>query len=433
MNLSEEQILLLAPDEPSRRAGRELANGSKWLSKGKSDRALWGECQGSGSKPYQTQIDTESIAFKCSCPSRKFPCKHGLGLLLSYAKNTTGFISTAPPSWVSEWISKRTEKEEKKSEIKEKPIDEAAQAKRLQARQSKVEDGIAELNTWLKDIIRNGIISLPEKSPSFFENISRRMIDAQAPGLAVMVRNLGESGFYSDKWASRFVEQVARIYMITQGYKNLNTLSPFLQQDIKTSIGFTQNQDELKEPNGLMDTWLILGKEISEADSVLTEKFWLYGTTNNRYALVLNFSVRGQGGALTLTPGSYIEAELVFFPSELPLRALIKRQISSPAVTGYKSIEGWNALAEIEADLNSLVPFRTERPFILHSIRTVKYNNQWWLQDSSNNIMKIKPDFAGIWKLLSITGGEPKDMAVLGLEEQFSPLGIWTDGQYEII
>jgi uncharacterized Zn finger protein len=60
--------------------------------------------------PYQTQIDLTNTAFKCSCPSRKFPCKHGLGLLFWLPKN--GEISSAieEPSWVSEWMNKRSAK-----------------------------------------------------------------------------------------------------------------------------------------------------------------------------------------------------------------------------------------------------------------------------------------------------------------------------------
>lgn len=105
---------------------KELANSSKWVTKGFSEQAIWGECQGSGSKPYQTQIDLSNIAFKCSCPSRKFPCKHGLSLLLLYARQQQSFTSTEVPAWVAEWICKRSEKEEKKAEKKDKPVDEAA-------------------------------------------------------------------------------------------------------------------------------------------------------------------------------------------------------------------------------------------------------------------------------------------------------------------
>ena len=101
MNLSDEQVLAMAPDDSSRKSGKDLANPAKWVSKGIGEHALWGECQGSGSKPYQTQIDTGNMAFKCSCPSRKFPCKHGLGLLLLYSRQPGSFDTQTPPAWVS--------------------------------------------------------------------------------------------------------------------------------------------------------------------------------------------------------------------------------------------------------------------------------------------------------------------------------------------
>ena len=85
LNLTEEQIIQLAPDAASVKAGKGLATRAKWVLLEHSDRAIWGHCQGSGKTPYQTVIDIKNVAFKCSCPSRKFPCKHGLGLLFLYA------------------------------------------------------------------------------------------------------------------------------------------------------------------------------------------------------------------------------------------------------------------------------------------------------------------------------------------------------------
>ena len=66
---------------------------------GATDAALWGLCQGSGSKPYQTAIDLTEPAFKCSCPSRKFPCKHALGLMLLFAQDAGRLSEPAPPEW----------------------------------------------------------------------------------------------------------------------------------------------------------------------------------------------------------------------------------------------------------------------------------------------------------------------------------------------
>jgi hypothetical protein len=77
-----EEVLRLAPDASSAESAQGLAQVRKWASLGADAEAVWGECQGSDAKPYQVQIALAEPAFKCSCPSRKFPCKHGLGLLL---------------------------------------------------------------------------------------------------------------------------------------------------------------------------------------------------------------------------------------------------------------------------------------------------------------------------------------------------------------
>lgn len=433
MNLTEDQILSLAPDESSKKSGKDLANPSKWVSKGVNDQALWGECQGSGSKPYQTQIDINNIAFKCTCPSRKFPCKHGLGLLLLYARNKKDFTNTTAPDWVSEWISKRAQKEEKKAAApaaEDKPVDEAAQAKRLQARQQKVADGIHELQLWIKDIVRNGILDMPQKGFPWFENIGKRMVDAQAPGLAGMVRALGETNFFEDGWQTTFLDQLLSIYIVTEGYKNSGNLDAVLQQDVRTIVGFAQSQDELKEQTGVTDTWLVLAKYSTEVEHLTTERNWLYGTTTNQYALVLQFIMRGHAAQLTFSPGIFVQAELVFYPSVSPVRALVKRQITTNSKSNFTAFSNWQQVAESETALTSRFPVRADRPYIIEKLKPVQYNNQWWLQDSAQNLMQLKNECNYIWKLLSLSGGAALDMAVIGREHRYEPVGVWYNDMY---
>ena len=433
LQLSEDQILTLAPDEASRKSGKDLANPSKWVSKGANEQALWGEAQGSGSKPYQTQIDLINIAFKCSCPSRKFPCKHGLGLMLFYSRQQIAFTDNATPAWVNDWLSKRTEKDEKKTTKEEKPVDEAAQAKRQQARQNKVADGIEELRLWMKDIVRNGILNIPEKGFAYFENMAKRMVDAQSPGLANMIRILGESNFYAEGWQRRFLDQLAAIYLITVGYSNSDSLDVILQQDIKTWIGFTQNQEELKAQTGITDTWLILSKQTFEVDNITTERNWLFGTTSNKYALVLQFIVRGQGGVHTFTPGMFTQAELVFYPSVAPLRAIVKRQIATNAVNSFATFHNWQEVSETETLLSSIMPVRSDRPFIIQQLKPVQYNNQWWLQDAEQKMMQLKNEYKTIWKILSLSGGDAMNMVVIGKEDKYEPVGVWYKNEYKIL
>jgi hypothetical protein len=166
-----------------------------------------------------------------------------------------GFPDTREPAWVEEWISKRTEKQAEKAEKPGKPVDETAQAKRQQVRKEKVRDGMEELLLWIKDIVRNGIIGIPEKGNGWFENMARRMIDAQAPGLAGMIRSLGNTPFYKEGWQTDFMDQLVCIYLVIQGYKNTLSIDEFLRADVHSMVGFTQDQEELKEQKGITDTW----------------------------------------------------------------------------------------------------------------------------------------------------------------------------------
>jgi len=433
--LTEDQILSLAPDEASKKAGRDLANPAKWVSKGINEQALWGECQGSGSKPYQTQVDLTAIAFKCSCPSRKFPCKHGLGLLLLRARQPGLFSTSTMPQWVNDWISKRSEKEEKKVEKADKPVDEAAQAKRQQAREQKVGAGIAELLVWIKDIVRNGILSLPEKGAAYWENMSRRMVDAQATGLAAMIKNLGATNFWNEGWQSGFMDKLLQLYLVAESYRHIPNINELLQQDVRSAIGFTTNQEELKQQTGTKDTWLVLGKDSREEQQLTIEQNWRYGLNTNQYALILQFNAKGQVSTLSLTQGMYIDAELVYFPSSVPYRAIVKnhttaRRPENQATQGFK---GWQEIAEQETLLNSRLPFRNEMPFVVSSLKPVLYQNQWWLQDNDGCLCKITADFKNIWQLMAITGGEPVTMSIIGKENEYRPIGAWFNNNYQSV
>jgi len=82
-----DRVLALAPDASSRQAAARLAGLSQWSGTGAAGDVVWGLCAGSGKNPYQTILDLTGPAYKCSCPSRKFPCKHALALLLNWAND----------------------------------------------------------------------------------------------------------------------------------------------------------------------------------------------------------------------------------------------------------------------------------------------------------------------------------------------------------
>lgn len=98
--LTKESVLLLAPDSKSVKAAEGLATTTMWTDLGKAGSVLWGLCKGSGSQPYQTQVDTSKPRLECNCPSRKRPCKHALALALLYAESPDVLTGATVPGWV---------------------------------------------------------------------------------------------------------------------------------------------------------------------------------------------------------------------------------------------------------------------------------------------------------------------------------------------
>ena len=108
-----------------------------------SERAVWGLCQGSGKQPYQTTVDLSGPAYKCSCPSRKFPCKHAVGLLLLWA---TGEVRPAEePEWVTAWVDQRAARAERPERKPGEVADPLAAQQRASRRADRVSAGMAEL------------------------------------------------------------------------------------------------------------------------------------------------------------------------------------------------------------------------------------------------------------------------------------------------
>src|SRR5215470_5293527 len=178
MSWTTEQVLALAPDPSSAKAGRELASERRWVSLGRSETALWGECKGSAAQPYRTQIDLQEPAFKCSCPSRKFPCKHALGLFVIYAASAPALAQSEPPGWVQAWVADRQARAEKAAKPKQPaapqdPAKAAAQAaQRAERRNARAMQGVDELNLWLHDMLCEGLAELPRRPQAFWGTIA---------------------------------------------------------------------------------------------------------------------------------------------------------------------------------------------------------------------------------------------------------------------
>jgi hypothetical protein len=437
-----DQILALAPDEASAKAGRGLANTRKWLTLGRNERALWGECQGSGKTPYQVEIDLNEPAFKCTCPSRKFPCKHGLGLFLLFASQSSAFTEKAAPAWVAEWLVKRDQlsqrKQAKAAETAESGADptrqakkQATQSKRAVDRQARVAAGLAELELWLRDLLRQGLAAVQTQPPLYWDNMAARLVDAQAPGLARWLHDMSAIPRSGEGWTERLLARLGLLYLLLAGFKQIEKLPAPVQADIRTVIGWTTKEEELAPQPGLPDTWLVLGQYSYEEERLRVQRTWLWGQSRSQPALALDFAFKNQPLDLTLVPGRELEAELVFYPSNYPLRALVKNRLASShqltSLPAQPTIETC-LLAYTEALARQ--PWLELFPVSLASVNIIKNYTNWYVRDEAGRLLPLSPHFKQGWRLLALSAGQP--LALFGeWDGRFLlPLSVWVEGRF---
>src|SRR5215470_15956422 len=413
MSLSLEQVLALAPDASSAAAGRKLGTTAPWQNLGGNDDAYWGQCKGSAL--YQVRVARADFAAKCTCPSRKLPCKHTLGLLVLAATNPASLTGTQPPEWVMEWLVRRGESAARKTARQERaaeaePSDAAAQERRAAKRADRVLQGLDALDLWLNDLMRNGLASVEAQGPSFWTQQAARMVDAQAPGIAARLRRIADLP-RTEGWTERLLAELGRLGLLTHAFRRLDQLDPPLQEDLRQFIGWTAEQDEiLRTGETVADRWAVIGQSLEEEERLKVQRNWLVGAATGRQALVLQFAVGGAPFATMLLPGTVFEGDLVFYPSALPLRALIRERRGHPqpldrlhAATSIEGLlEGWSgALARL--------PWIDRYPALLQAVVPVPDGGSpWRLRDAAGAQLPLTR--GDHWLLLALSGGHPVDV-----------------------
>lgn len=368
MSLTLETIQTLAPDQASYDAAKKLLKPAKWSAHGGSTslNLIWANCQGSGSNPYYTVVDVGDHGYKCSCPSRKFPCKHALALMLMYVNDASQFADTTPPTWVSDWLGRRrktskateTVDENKKTkptisdipitdneptlspeELAKKQATQAKRAEKLKAEtDSAILTGLIEFEQWLQDQLRMGFGAFIDNASSKCRQISARLNDAKASSFASRIDDIPAKLANCPKSEQMhfLVQEFGRLALLSQAFQ-INLDDP----DARRAITSSENKEKILEnpdPLKYKGVWQNIG-EISDVrkDGLISYATWLVhltdvkqtkaNQTTPQFALLLDYQHPSAGKRQTgIGFGNYMLGELCFYPSRMPLRGFFLHQ-----------------------------------------------------------------------------------------------------------
>lgn len=185
ISIDESYVESSAPNTDAAKNGRAL------LAKGKlsplhidaDETIIFGKCAGSGKLPYEVSCDFARAGqptYRCSCPSRQFPCKHCIGLMFAYVLKKSSFKTAEVPEHLAEKREKLAARAEKKTEEAEKPktVNKTALAKKIRSQL----DGLDLLEKLTLELARIGIGNMNAKLAREIEEKVKLLGNAYLPG-----------------------------------------------------------------------------------------------------------------------------------------------------------------------------------------------------------------------------------------------------------
>ncbi len=172
--ITKDYIEKFAPDSSTIKNAQSLVKKGSFQNHGKNteDTLYFAECKGSGKTAYKVSADflkENQPLFRCSCPSRKLPCKHSIALLFEILE-----AKEFPVAEIPEDLARKREKQVKKIEKAEAQKDEPKKPKKINksARVKKMQkqlQGLELVETFLNELLTTGIENIDKKSNADFQ------------------------------------------------------------------------------------------------------------------------------------------------------------------------------------------------------------------------------------------------------------------------
>ena len=188
MSLTEQSILLLAPNPAAAENGRKLSKKGSFSAHHKTaDQTLyWAECAGSGKNPYRVSADftgPEAPVCRCSCPSRQFPCKHALGLLFEILGQKPFETADIPQDIVDKRAKQAARAAKKESAAaapaKTKKPNASAQKKKLDKQLA----GLDMAEKMVSELLTAGVGTLAGSSAQSYDKLAKDLGSSYLTGL----------------------------------------------------------------------------------------------------------------------------------------------------------------------------------------------------------------------------------------------------------
>jgi hypothetical protein len=482
-----EQVLLLAPDRAAAAAAPEAADPARWSAAGSDDRAVWGQYLAGAAEPYDVVVDLTGPAFRCSCPSRKVPCKHALGLLLLVAQDLV------PPArrlrFADEWLLRRERHPASPpadaaddpladdplvadpsaaddvatpavaGEVRVDPAgrgtesiavaaddvgsslgpcaDTATRERRRGERAERMRAGLRDLDRWVADCVRRGLADPELARPETWELVAARLVDAQCGSLANRVRRIATRVGQHARWHDDVLEELAVLHVLAQGALRTGDLERGgaagaldLVDGVHVATGLTVAKDDVLAGVPSTTVWHVVGESRTREDRITVHRTWLGAIPDEgpiTWAMLLAFGTVAQEVRSEHVVGTSLHADLHWYPGATPMRALVGAHHDEPRAAGVPRAGTLAEAFDAVGDTLAREPWMERVPMLAAVVPRPLGDGRWVLADHTG-AATIAPEFWRRAELVSVSGGRPVVVMAEWTADGVLPLTVWSDG-----
>ncbi|NQX58200.1 SWIM zinc finger family protein [Paenibacillus qinlingensis] len=260
-HLTEAYVDSLALNSSAIKNGKDLVkkNSFPQLCQSEDGTIIFGECKGSGKDPYQCSVDVikEGIpVFRCTCPSRQFPCKHNLGLMYAFTSGKPFAIAPIP----QDIADKRTKAEKREEKQKEATTTDSPAPKRKPNKSALIKkitaqlEGIHIAEKLIFQLVTSGLGSLDKKALQTADEQAKQLGNYFIPGIQSALR----------EFILIFRSELEREKVYPVSIEQLTTLHTLLKKSKEYLTNRLENPDLPIDAESTLEEWIGHAWQIAE-------------------------------------------------------------------------------------------------------------------------------------------------------------------------
>jgi len=343
----------------------------------------------------------------CTCPFFPKPCWHALALEMLAAQQPEFFTPCEGdlPLWAQNLLTGKPAT----SLPDNAPTREAARVQRRHERLDRAERGMEDLEMWLNDTLRRGLVTIVYENPGALEMIASRMADASLTGLSRSLRLLAAIPPENLSWTESVVKCLSDICLAMHAFRRREHLSDEQAADLQTFLGIAIPKEKvLQTGERVDDAWAVVGKTEETLEKQLSvRRTWLLGGRTLRNAVLIDYAF---GGAYEPSPavGDIVQAPMAFYPSAFPLRAIpfqewkiLPKKVEK--LPGFESIKAFSDAYALALGQN---PWLGHFPATFPKLGFATGNNgNFYVYDEAGDALPLQCTEADGWRWVAMAGG----------------------------